>query len=153
MSKSGQGVTTTQAEARLSWRQQPLSSGVSKPVLHGHCAVASFVRRLVMPAGLHNPVAFVCCALVAVAAVVVSRSSHALNCCSLLLSSVHGGGVCRPCKSFQAAALRQCSDATRQLTRRGAVLSRHCRLICDACGQCADCLSVSDCHLMFVPGI
>lgn len=62
--------------------------------------------------------------------------------------SAWGGGVCCPCKSFQAAALRQCNDATRQLTRRGAVLSRHCRLICDACGQCADCWSVSDCHSM-----
>ena len=47
----------------------------------------------------------------------------------------------------------QHQPAGNQVTRRGAVLSRHCRLICDACGQCVDCLSVSDCHLMSVPGI
>jgi hypothetical protein len=65
------------------WCQQACPSWPS-------CAVASFVRKLVMPAGLHNPVAF--CLLCTGGCVVVSCSSHALNCCSLLQVQCMGGG-------------------------------------------------------------
>ena len=73
------------------WCQQACPSWPS-------CAVASFVRKLVMPAGLHNPVAFCLLCTGGCGGFMFIACTQLLQ---LAASSVHGGESAAPTNRFK----------------------------------------------------